>query len=97
MWIVQLGKELSQLEPVVEAFRRLEATRHELDGARQMREVETDPELRPTPGFLTAEGWTQALGRAGFREIALVPDVARLRDLWKGVITAAVCGRRPHP
>ena len=59
--------------------------------------VETDPELRPTPGFLTAEGWTQALGRAGFTEIALVPDVARLRDLWKGVITAAVCGRRPHP
>ena len=58
--------------------------------------VETDPELRPTPGFLTAEGWTGALERAGFTEIALVPDVARLRDLWEGVIPAAVCGRRPH-
>jgi SAM-dependent methyltransferase len=57
--------------------------------------VETDPELRPTPGFLTAEGWTGALRRAGFSEIALVPDAARLRDLWEGAITAAVCGRRP--
>ena len=58
--------------------------------------VETDPELRPTPGFLTAEGWKAALGRAGFTEIALVPDTARLRDLWQGAMTAAVCGRRPH-
>jgi len=58
--------------------------------------VETDPELRPTPGFLTAEGWTEALRRAGFTEIALVPDTTRLRDLWEGAITAAVCGRRPH-
>lgn len=57
--------------------------------------VETDPELRPTPGFLTAEGWTEALRRAGFTEIGLVPDAARLRDLWGGAITAAVCGRRP--
>jgi len=58
--------------------------------------VATDPELRPTPGFLTAEGWTEALMRAGFSEIALVPDAARLRDLWEGAITAAVCGRRPR-
>jgi SAM-dependent methyltransferase len=56
--------------------------------------VETDPELRPTPGFLTAEGWREALARAGFSEIALVPDAARLRDLWEGAITAAVCGRK---
>jgi SAM-dependent methyltransferase len=58
--------------------------------------VETDPELRPTPGFLTAEGWTEALRRAGFAEIELVPDAARLRELWEGAITAAVCGRRPR-
>jgi SAM-dependent methyltransferase len=58
--------------------------------------VETDPELRPTPGFLTAEGWKEALARTGFTEIALVPDAARLRDLWEGAMTAAVCGRRPH-
>ncbi|MGH7288120.1 MAG: class I SAM-dependent methyltransferase, partial [Myxococcota bacterium] len=58
--------------------------------------VEIDPELRPTPGFLTAEGWSEALRRAGFSEVALVPDAVRLRDLWEGAITAAVCGRRPH-
>jgi SAM-dependent methyltransferase len=57
--------------------------------------VELDPELRPTPGFLTAECWTGALARAGFGEIALVPDAVRLRELWEGAITAAVCGRRP--
>ena len=58
--------------------------------------VKTDPELRPTPGFLTAEGWTEALRRAGFTEITLVPDTLRLRDLWEGAMTAAVCGRRTH-
>jgi SAM-dependent methyltransferase len=58
--------------------------------------VATDPELRPTPGFLTAEGWTEGLARAGFTEIELVPDAVRLRDLWEGAITAAVCGRRPR-
>ncbi len=57
--------------------------------------VETDPELRPTPGFLTAEGWTESLRRAGFTEIEIVPDAARLRDLWDGAIAGAVCGRRP--
>ena len=58
--------------------------------------VETDPLLRPTPGFLTAEGWILALQRVGFTEIALVPDAIRLRDLWQGAITSAVCGRRPR-
>jgi len=57
--------------------------------------VETDPELRPGPGFLTAESWTEAFRRAGFSEIALVPDTTRLRGLWEGAITAAVCGQRP--
>ena len=42
----RLGRELARLEPVVAAFRRLEATRAELAGAREMREAETDDELR---------------------------------------------------
>jgi len=58
--------------------------------------VETDPELRPTPGFLTAEGWAEALSRAGFTEIELAPDAASLRELWDGAIAAAVCGQRPR-
>ena len=42
-----LGRELSRLEPVVQAFQSLEATRAELAGAREMREVgDSDPEMK---------------------------------------------------
>ena len=41
------GQELSRLEPIVEAFRRLEATRAELAGARELRDSsDADDELR---------------------------------------------------
>ena len=42
-----LGKELSRLEPVVQAFQSLEATRTELAGAREMRDgADADPEMK---------------------------------------------------
>jgi peptide chain release factor 1 len=44
--IRRLGKELSRLEPVVAAFRRLQDTRAELAGAREMRDAEADAEMR---------------------------------------------------
>ena len=45
--IRRLGQELSRLEPVVEAFRRLEATRAELIGARELRDAsDADDEMR---------------------------------------------------
>jgi peptide chain release factor 1 len=44
--IRRLGKELARLEPVVAAFRRLEATRQELAGARELRDADADEELR---------------------------------------------------
>jgi peptide chain release factor 1 len=44
--IRRLGQELARLEPVVAAFRRLEATRAELLGARELRDAETDGELK---------------------------------------------------
>jgi peptide chain release factor 1 len=44
--IRRLGRELSRLEPVVEAYRRLEATRSELAGARELRDDDADDELR---------------------------------------------------
>ena len=44
--IRRLGRELSRLEPVVEAYRRLEATRAELAGARELRDGEADEEMR---------------------------------------------------
>jgi SAM-dependent methyltransferase len=56
--------------------------------------VETDPDTRPTPGFLTAEHWLRALTVAGFADVTLVPDVVRLRDLQPAFYAAAVCGRR---
>jgi peptide chain release factor 1 len=42
----RIGKELAQLEPVVAAFRRLTATRDELRGARELRDAESDGEMR---------------------------------------------------
>jgi peptide chain release factor 1 len=45
--IRRIGQELARLEPVVEAFRRLEATRKELEGARELRDVgDGDQEMR---------------------------------------------------
>ena len=42
----RLGKELARLEPVVAAYRRLNDTRAELAGARELREGDADEELR---------------------------------------------------
>ena len=42
----RIGRELSQLEPVVNAFRQLESTRSELRGAREMHDADSDPEMR---------------------------------------------------
>jgi peptide chain release factor 1 len=44
--IRRLGKELARLEPTVAAFRRLQATRAELAGAREVRDGEADEEMR---------------------------------------------------
>jgi peptide chain release factor 1 len=42
----RLGRELARLEPVVAAHRAITATRHELAGARELRDAESDEELR---------------------------------------------------
>jgi peptide chain release factor 1 len=44
--IRRLGQEMARLEPVVAAFRRLQATRSELAGAREVRDAGSDDELR---------------------------------------------------
>jgi peptide chain release factor 1 len=41
-----LGRELSRLEPVVAAYRELSDVRAQLTGARQMRDAESDDEMR---------------------------------------------------
>src|SRR5665811_1572607 len=42
----RLGRELARLEPVVSSYRRLEAIRAELAGAREMRDAEHDDEMQ---------------------------------------------------
>ncbi len=59
------------------------------------REVATDPDLRPNPGFLTPEQWTHILQHAGFTQVTIVPDLARIREVTPNFLTGAVCGRCP--
>jgi SAM-dependent methyltransferase len=55
--------------------------------------VETDPEFRPNPGFLTAEQWRRAFSRAGFSRTEIAPDVERIREIYPHFFTGAICGQ----
>ncbi len=57
------------------------------------RDVRTEPEVRPGPGFLTPEHWVAQLEGAGFDPVELVPDVRELRRFYPRFATGAVCGR----
>jgi hypothetical protein len=56
--------------------------------------VETDPEIRPNPGFLTAEQWRRAFLKAGFTRPEVAPDIERIREIYPHFFTGAICGRR---
>jgi polyketide synthase PksN len=56
--------------------------------------VETDPEFRPNPGFLTAEQWRRAFIRAGFTRTEVAPDVERIREIYPHFFTGAICGQK---
>src|SRR5213079_109847 len=49
--------------------------------------VETDPEVRPNPGFLTAEQWRRAFWRAGFSRTEIAPDIERIRKIYRHFFT----------
>jgi SAM-dependent methyltransferase len=55
--------------------------------------VETDPEIRPNPGFLTAEQWRRAFLRAGFPRTEIAPDIDRIREIYPHFFTGAICGQ----
>jgi hypothetical protein len=55
--------------------------------------VQTDPEIRPKPGFLTAEQWRRAFSRAGFSHASVAPDIDRIREIYPHFFTAAISGR----
>jgi SAM-dependent methyltransferase len=56
--------------------------------------VETDPEFRPNPGFLTAEHWRRAFSRAGLKHPGVAPDVERIRQIYPHFFTGAICGQK---
>ncbi|HJQ73463.1 MAG TPA: class I SAM-dependent methyltransferase [Gaiellaceae bacterium] len=56
-------------------------------------DVGLDPARRPTPGFLTAEQWLDAVGRAGFARPTLVPDAIGVRATYAGFFSAAICAQ----
>jgi SAM-dependent methyltransferase len=54
------------------------------------------PEYRPNGGFLTPEQWTAALEAAGFVDVRLLPDIARIRSRLPGCYVAAIGATRPR-
>ena len=57
-------------------------------------EVQTHLEIRPNPGFLTADQWRQAFKRAGFERVEVAPNVDDIRALYPHFFTGAICGQR---
>ena len=55
--------------------------------------VETDPEIRPNPGFLTAEQWRRAFLRVGYGNAEVSPDIERIREFYPHFFTGAICGQ----
>ncbi len=56
-------------------------------------EVQTDPEIRPNPGFLTADHWRRALTRAGFQHAEVAPDTEGIREIYPHFFAGAICGQ----
>lgn len=56
-------------------------------------DVTTDPEIRPNPGFLTADQWRHAFTRAGFERIGITPELDRIREIYLHFFTGAICGQ----
>ncbi len=57
--------------------------------------VVTDPETRPTHGFLTPKSWRRSLDAAGFERPEILPDVETLARHYEAFFVAAVTARRP--
>jgi len=56
-------------------------------------EVQLDPEIRPNPGFLTADHWRRAFTRAGFERTEVAPDINGIREIYPHFFTGAICGQ----
>jgi SAM-dependent methyltransferase len=58
-------------------------------------EVQIDLEIRPNPGFLTADHWRRAFTRAGFEHTEVAPDINGIREIYPHFFTGAICGQNP--
>ncbi len=56
-------------------------------------DVHVDPDIRPTPGFLTADQWRRVFRRAGFERVEVAPDIESIRELYSHFFTGAICGQ----
>jgi SAM-dependent methyltransferase len=53
------------------------------------------PRFRPSGGFLTPEDWTEGMRAAGFVNLEVLPDIARIRDDVPEFSVAAIGATRP--
>lgn len=53
------------------------------------------PVYRPTGGFLTPQQWQAAVEAAGFADIRFMPDIHRVRPVFRSFYVAAVGATRP--
>ena len=58
------------------------------------RAARLDPACRPNGGFLTPEQWSAALEAAGFADVRVMPDVARIRAVFPTFYVAAIGATR---
>lgn len=54
-----------------------------------------DASWRPNGGFLTPEQWQDAVVAAGFEQVRVLPDVARIREVFPTFYVAAIAATRP--
>ena len=56
--------------------------------------VRLDPVARPTHGFLTPSAWRESLARAGFTDVAFLPDAEEIAKSYPSFFVSAVAARR---
>ena len=59
------------------------------------RSPQLHPEHRPYGGFLTPEQWRAAIEAAGFSDVRILPDIARVREQVPDFLVAAIGATRP--
>ena len=63
---------------------------------RSFTQVELDPEVRSSHGFLSPEQWKRALVATGFTDVVHVPELERIREYYARFFSSAICARRPE-